>query len=93
MVQIARRIYMISKYRGILVWLKQQIEDKQFKAGDKLPSIRTLADQFQCSKNTIVKALLELEKQHIVYSKPKSGYYVVDTHLIPDENENIDFYL
>lgn len=82
---------MISKYRGILVWLKQQIEDKQFKAGDKLPSIRTLADQFQCSKNTIVKALLELEKQHIVYSKPKSGYYVVDTHLIPDENENIDF--
>lgn len=90
-VQITGRIYMISKYRGILVWLKQQIEDKHFKAGDKLPSIRTLADQFQCSKNTVVKALLELEKQHIVYSKPKSGYYVVHTHIVPDETHDVDF--
>ncbi|USK34083.1 PLP-dependent aminotransferase family protein [Bacillus sp. F19] len=82
---------MITKYRGILEWMKQQIEDEQLKAGDKLPSIRTLAEQFQCSKNTIVKALLELEKQHIVYAKPKSGYYIVDDYRVPSPNENIDF--
>ncbi|RUL53538.1 PLP-dependent aminotransferase family protein [Lysinibacillus antri] len=83
---------MSTKYRGILEWVKQQIEDKKLKTGDKLPSIRELAEQFQCSKNTVVKALLELEKQHIVYAKPKSGYYVVDYYQTPSTHENeIDF--
>lgn len=71
---------MTTKYIGILEWVKQQIQDEKLKTGDKLPSIRLLAEQFQCSKNTVAKALLELEKQHIIYAKPKSGYYVVDNH-------------
>lgn len=83
---------MTTKYIGILEWVIQQIEDEQLKAGDKLPSIRMLAEQFQCSKNTVVKALLELEQQHIVYAKPKSGYYVVDYYQTPSPHENdIDF--
>jgi DNA-binding GntR family transcriptional regulator len=78
--------------RGILEWLKQHIEEEKFKTGDKLPSIRLLAEQFQCSKNTVVKALLELEKQHIVYAKPKSGYYVVDYYQTSIHQElDIDF--
>lgn len=83
---------MTIKYKGILEWVKQQIEDEQLKAGDKLPSIRMLAEQFQCSKNTVVKALLELEQEHIVYAKPKSGYYVVDYYQVSSSHENdIDF--
>ncbi|MDI2588546.1 PLP-dependent aminotransferase family protein [Psychrobacillus sp. NEAU-3TGS] len=83
---------MTTKFRGILEWVKQQIEEEKLKAGDKLPSIRLLAEQFQCSKNTVVKALFELEKQHIVYAKPKSGYYVVDDYQTPSTHENgIDF--
>jgi len=83
---------MSTKYRDILDWVIQQIEDEQLKRGDKLPSIRKFAEQFQCSKNTVVKALLELEQKHIVYSKPKSGYYVVDFYRRPNPHENnIDF--
>ncbi|QCR33438.1 PLP-dependent aminotransferase family protein [Lysinibacillus sp. SGAir0095] len=83
---------MTTKYNGILEWVKQQIEEEKLKTGDKLPSIRLLAEQFQCSKNTVVKALLELEKQHIVYAKPKSGYYVVDNYQISIHHELvIDF--
>ncbi|MBT2655849.1 PLP-dependent aminotransferase family protein [Bacillus sp. ISL-18] len=83
---------MTTKYRGILEWMMQQIKDKQLKTGDKLPSIRLLAEQFKCSKNTVVKALLELEQQHIIYAKPKSGYYVVDYYQTPSPQENdIDF--
>ena len=90
--QILRRIDMTTKYRGILEWVKQQIEDEQLNTGDKLPSIRRLSEQFKCSKNTVVKALLELEQQHIVYAKPKSGYYVVDHYQTPSPQENdIDF--
>ncbi|MCM3721754.1 PLP-dependent aminotransferase family protein [Solibacillus isronensis] len=83
---------MTTKYIGILVWVKQQIMDENLKTGSKLPSIRRLAEQFQCSKNTVVKALLELEKQHIIYAKPKSGYYVVDDRQTFDNQESdIDF--
>ena len=77
---------------GILEWVKRQIEEEKLKTGDKLPSIRLLAEQFQCSKNTVVKALLELEKQHIVYAKTKSGYYVVDDYQTSSHAEMaIDF--
>ncbi|MFC7686608.1 PLP-dependent aminotransferase family protein [Ureibacillus sp. GCM10028918] len=83
---------MTTKYSRILEWVKQQIEDGKLKTGDKLPSIRLLAEQFQCSKNTVVKALVELEKQHIVYVKPKSGYYVVDYYQTSIHHEiDIDF--
>jgi len=82
---------MLAKYKIILEWLKQQIENGQLKVGDKLPSIRTLGEQFKCSKSTVVKALLELEKEHIVYAKPKSGYYIIDDYRVPIPNENIDF--
>ncbi|MBD8038422.1 PLP-dependent aminotransferase family protein [Solibacillus sp. A46] len=77
---------MKTKYMGILEWVKLQIEEGKLKTGDKLPSIRLLAELFHCSKNTVVKALLELEKQHIVYAKPKSGYYVVDDY----QTSNLD---
>lgn len=83
---------MTTKYKGISEWVKQQIENEKLKTGDKLPSIRLLAEQFQCSKNTVVKALLTLEKQHLVYAKPKSGYYVVDDYQISIPHEiDIDF--
>lgn len=80
---------MTTKYIGIMEWVKQQIKDEKLKTGDKLPSIRLLAEQFQCSKNTVAKALLELEKQHIIYAKPKSGYYVVDNHKTSVHHQDI----
>lgn len=80
---------MKTKYIGILEWVKQQIQDEKLKTGDKLPSIRLLAEQFKCSKNTVAKALLELEKQHIIYAKPKSGYYVVDNHKTSIHHQDI----
>ncbi len=82
---------MLTTYKSILEWIKQQIEEGKLKAGDKLPSIRMIADHFQCSKNTVAKALLELQKQHIVYAKPKSGYYIIDDYQVPSLNEKIDF--
>ncbi|WP_331711584.1 hypothetical protein [Bacillus nakamurai] len=54
--------------------------------------MRVIAEQFQCTKNTVAKALLELEHQHVVYAKPKSGYYVVDYYQTPSPNkDHIDF--
>ena len=87
-----RRIHLKAKYQTILDWVIEQMNNQQLKTGDKLPSIRFLAEQFQCSKNTVVKALQELEKQHIVYAKPKSGYYIVNHYPTASlDDGKIDF--
>ncbi|WP_208588887.1 aminotransferase-like domain-containing protein [Gracilibacillus suaedae] len=69
---------MSTKYNKIVNDIKKQIIEGTLKSGAKLPSIRILSEQYSCSRNTIIKAYHELEKQHIIYSIPKSGYYVVN---------------
>ena len=65
------------KYLEILNHVESLIQEGEYKDGDKLPSIRDFTKIYSCNKSTIIKALEELERQHRVYSIPKSGYYVV----------------
>ncbi|GIN69093.1 MULTISPECIES: PLP-dependent aminotransferase family protein [Bacillus] len=67
----------MQKYVGLMNELEALIEGRSIQEGDRLPSIRTLAENFRVSKSTVIRALGELEKRHIIYSVPKSGYYVV----------------
>jgi DNA-binding transcriptional MocR family regulator len=64
-------------YLKLMNELEELILKQPYKDGQKLPSIRSLAEQYGCSKSTIIKALDELEKRHLIYAMPKSGYYVV----------------
>ncbi|OBZ13748.1 PLP-dependent aminotransferase family protein [Bacillus sp. FJAT-26390] len=64
-------------YLKLMNELEELILKQPYKDGQKLPSIRSLAEQCGCSKSTIIKALDELEKRHLIYAMPKSGYYVV----------------
>ncbi|MEK0314993.1 aminotransferase-like domain-containing protein [Cohnella sp. 56] len=57
--------------------LKQQINGGAIKPGGKLPSIRELSEQWGCSNNTVIRAINELEKEHLIYAVPKSGHYVI----------------
>lgn len=82
-------------YEEIVGEMVQRIEAGVLKPGDKLPSIRTLSQDYACSKNTVIKAYDELEKKHLIYSVPQSGYYVVDGYRARDHAEeaaaDIDF--
>ncbi|SFM06602.1 DNA-binding transcriptional regulator, MocR family, contains an aminotransferase domain [Paenibacillus sp. 1_12] len=69
------------KYGLLLNELEQMIKSHPYKEGDKLPSIRSLSEQYGYSKSTVIKAIGELEKRHQIYSVPKSGYYVVKRTL------------
>jgi DNA-binding transcriptional MocR family regulator len=83
---------MNSKYIMIMEDIKLRLEDGSLIAGSKLPSVRQLSEYFSCSKNTVIKAYTELEKEHLIYSVPKSGYYVVNEYQkAKEENEVIDF--
>ena len=65
------------KYERVKDDLKQRINSGTIKPGGKLPSIRELSIQWQCSKNTVIRAIDELEKEHLIYSVPKSGHYAI----------------
>ncbi|KHF38199.1 aminotransferase-like domain-containing protein [Halalkalibacter okhensis] len=83
---------MSSKYNVIMEEIKSRLEVGTLVAGNKLPSIRQLSEQFSCSKNTVIKAYEELEKEHLIYSVPKSGYFVVNEFQnASDKNDAIDF--
>ena len=84
---------MSSKYIQIMEEIKEQLANGLLHAGSKLPSVRQLSERFSCSKNTVIRAYTELEKEHVIYAVPKSGYYVVNEfQQIEHENEIIDFF-
>ncbi|MBD1371929.1 PLP-dependent aminotransferase family protein [Hazenella sp. IB182357] len=68
----------MNRYDVITKYYKNLIRTKKLKAGDKLPSIRNVSLSFACSKNTAIRAFIALEREHLIYAVPKSGYYVVD---------------
>jgi DNA-binding transcriptional MocR family regulator len=62
------------KYTEIMDYLRREIDRSTFKG--KLPSIRGLAIKFSCSNSTVIKAYDELETLGLVFSAPKSGYFI-----------------
>lgn len=68
----------MSKYNEIVNYIMDEISNKNIKYEQKLPTVRELSEKFQCSKATVVRAYDELQKNHIVYSIPQSGYYLVE---------------
>ncbi|GAA3961832.1 PLP-dependent aminotransferase family protein [Allohahella marinimesophila] len=66
-------------YSKIAEHVRDQIRHGLFDAGDKLPSVRTLAKQQQVSIATVNSAYTLLESRGLIESRPKSGYYVLRT--------------
>ncbi|MGG1664024.1 PLP-dependent aminotransferase family protein [Brevibacillus sp. NRS-1366] len=68
---------MENKYEVVKSQIKEQLLATKIKPGEKLPSIRAAAKRWTCSVNTAIRAYQELEKEHLIYAVPKSGYYAV----------------
>lgn len=67
-----------SKYQRIVDKIIRDIQGGKLVTGQKIPSVRKLADRYGCSKDTAQKALTELRYQKYIYAVPKSGYYVLE---------------
>lgn len=62
--------------------------------GIRLPAVRRVAEQYQCSVSTAIRAYEWLEQRHLVYAVPQSGYYAVQNGLgvqDMDWQEPLDF--
>lgn len=68
------------KYLQIADGIEQLINTEALRIGDKLPSVRTLADEYNISMGTAFQAYYHLEGKGLIESRPKSGYYVRFNH-------------
>jgi DNA-binding transcriptional MocR family regulator len=64
------------RYRLLATELEEQINAGLYRAGDRLPSLRTLQARTGLSISTINQAYIELERRGFVEPRERSGYYV-----------------
>lgn len=83
----------MEKYMNVMIEVESLIEGGTFQEGARLPSIRQLAERFHVSKSTVIRALQELEKRHIIYAVPKSGYYLIKNEKSRSENKQVSLIL
>lgn len=63
-------------YHKVAAKIERLIQQETYRAGERLPSIRTLSRQLRVGINTVAEAYRWLEDAHIVEAKPQSGYFV-----------------
>jgi DNA-binding transcriptional MocR family regulator len=63
-------------YRQVISLVREMQTDGTIKAGEKLPSLRSMANKMSVSVPTIKQAYFELEHQGIIVARPQSGYYL-----------------
>ncbi len=65
-------------YVQIVSQVKHALEVGGLRSGDKLPTVRALAEELTIAPNTIVKAYNELRRMGIVESRPGVGTVVAE---------------
>lgn len=71
-------------YSQIIEQLRRYIASGELKPGDKLMSVRELAQEAGVNPNTMQRALSELERDGLLYSNRTSGRFVTDNIDIID---------
>ena len=67
---------MAFKYEEVVNYIEMKIEDDR-KGRRPLPSVRDLAERFQCTRETALRAYRELMLQNRAYAVPHKGYFAV----------------
>jgi GntR family transcriptional regulator len=66
----------LPKYQQLAQWLRKEILTGNLVANDQLPTEEMLVRQYSCSRDTVRKALSELEKDGFIRREQGSGSYV-----------------
>lgn len=84
-------------FRQVYEYMLNRMERGEWKAHDKLPSIRMLAEELKVHRLTVFKAYRELTMNSKVYVKDKSGYYVSPGNMLAsadvEEGTKVSSYL
>lgn len=63
-------------YIQIVEGVRHAVEVGSLGAGDRLPTVRTLAGELNVAPNTVVKAYNELQREELIESRPGVGTVV-----------------
>ena len=66
----------IPIYSQISGELKNRVISGQIRPGDKLPSVREIAEEFSVNPNTVQRVFMELEKDGFTYSERGVGTFL-----------------
>ena len=77
-------------YSQLLEYIQIFIISGKYKPGEKLPSVRDLAEEASVNPNTMQKALAELERVGLVYTQRTNGRFITeDENMIRMLKENV----
>lgn len=65
-------------YMQIMNRIRDAIASGELAAGDRVPSVREFASEFEVNPNTMQRALMELEREGILVSERAIGRFVTD---------------
>jgi GntR family transcriptional regulator len=68
-------------YWQAVLEIKRLVVTKRLKPGDKLPSVRTLAEQLQLNATTVRRIFDQLAKEGVVVQRHGSGVFITDAEL------------
>lgn len=72
-------------YIQIMDEIKSRIISGEYVAGQRIPSVRELAEEARVNPNTMQKALFETEREGYIFSMRTSGKYITnDTQKISE---------
>jgi len=73
-------------YRQIIRQIERAVLSGRLSAGDRLPTIRSLAVELKINPNTIAKAYGELEIRGVLTTQVGSGTYISDKKPSPEDD-------
>lgn len=77
-------------YLQLMEQLRLSIVSGLYRPGDKLPSVRELAQEAEVNPNTMQKALSELERSGLIYAQRTSGRFITeDAVMIKEAREQL----
>ncbi len=76
-------------YIQIIDEIKIMIASGNLKAGDKLSSVRDMAQEFGVNPNTMQRAFSELERENLVFAERTSGRFITKDGGVIVELRNI----
>ena len=76
-------------YIQIIDEIKIMIASGNLKAGDKLSSVRDMAQEFGVNPNTMQRAFSELERENLVFAERTSGRFITNDGGVIVELRNI----
>lgn len=76
-------------YETLATRIAEGIDTGRVKAGERLPSVRTLSRQYGVSISTAVQAYRHLEDKRVIEARPKSGYFAAAARpALPEPRES-----